>query len=291
VLRAENGDNMSITPQMELIPKLKSETILRLLERKERIDKRGLEDFRPLEILTNYIDNAEGSAYVKLGTTQVVVGVKLEIGAPYPDTPNEGVLIVNAEFVPLASPSFEPGPPDENAIELARVIDRALREFKVIKVDELALIPGKKVWITWLDIYVLDHGGNLIDASSIAAMAALLTTKMPKVEVDESKGEVIVDKSQYVDNLPIRSSVVTITIGKIGHHLIVDPTYEEEQILDAKITIAVSDDGRIAGIQKAGMGGFTAEEVKRAVRIAISKAPLIFDQLKNVVGRLKTTES
>ena len=290
-MRAENGDNMSITPQMELIPKLKSETILRLLERKERIDKRGLEDFRPLEILTNYIDNAEGSAYVKLGTTQVVVGVKLEIGAPYPDTPNEGVLIVNAEFVPLASPSFEPGPPDENAIELARVIDRALREFKVIKVDELALIPGKKVWITWLDIYVLDHGGNLIDASSIAAMAALLTTKMPKVEVDESKGEVIVDKSQYVDNLPIRSSVVTITIGKIGHHLIVDPTYEEEQILDAKITIAVSDDGRIAGIQKAGMGGFTAEEVKRAVRIAISKAPLIFDQLKNVVGRLKTTES
>lgn len=282
---------MSITPQAELIPKLKIDAILRLLERKERIDKRGLEDYRPLEIITNYIKNAEGSAYVKLGTTQVVAGVKLEVGSPYPDTPNEGVLIVNAEFVPLASPSFEPGPPDENAIELARVVDRALREYKVIDMEKLVLIPGKKVWLVWLDIYVLDHGGNLIDASSIASMAALLVTKIPRVEINKDTGEVTVDKTQYVAELPIRGSVVTITIGKIGNYLIVDPTYEEEQVTDTKITIAVSSDGKIAGIQKSGMGDLTLSDIKRAVNIALTKAPQILQQIKNSVGRLKTTEN
>ncbi len=281
---------MSITPQQELIPKLKVEAIMKLLERRERIDKRGLEDLRPIEIITNYIENAEGSAYVRLGTTQVVAGVKLEVGSPYPDTPNEGVLIVNAEFVPLASPSFEPGPPDENAIELARVIDRSLREYKVIDLSKLVLIPGKKVWIVWLDIYVLDHGGNLLDASSIASMAALLTTKIPKAEVNEQTGEVVVDKKQKVADLPVRGSVVTVTIGKIGNYLIVDPMYEEEQVLDAKLVIAVSNDGKIAGMQKSGMGYFTADEIRRAIKIALSKAPQIFEQIKSAVGRLKTTE-
>lgn len=282
---------MSVTPQAELIPKLKADAILRLLERKERIDKRGLEDFRPIEIITNYIKNAEGSAYVKLGTTQVVVGVKLEVGSPYPDTPNEGVLIVNAEFVPLASPSFEPGPPDENAIELARVIDRSLREYRAVDMKKLVLIPGKKVWLVWLDIYVLDHGGNLIDASSIAAMAALLVTKIPKAEVNKDTGEVTIDKTQYVAELPIRGSVVTVTIGKIGNYLIIDPTYEEEQIIDTKVTIAVSSDGKIVGIQKSGMGDLTLNDVKKAVNIALAKAPQILQQIENTVGRLKTTEN
>jgi len=282
---------LSVTPQAELIPKLKADAILRLLERKERIDKRGLEDFRPIEIITNYIKNAEGSAYVKLGTTQVVVGVKLEVGSPYPDTPNEGVLIVNAEFVPLASPSFEPGPPDENAIELARVIDRSLREYRAVDMKKLVLIPGKKVWLVWLDIYVLDHGGNLIDASSIAAMAALLVTKIPKAEVNKDTGEVTIDKTQYVAELPIRGSVVTVTIGKIGNYLIIDPTYEEEQIIDTKVTIAVSSDGKIVGIQKSGMGDLTLNDVKKAVNIALAKAPQILQQIENTVGRLKTTEN
>jgi exosome complex component RRP42 len=55
------------------------------------------------------IEKAEGSARVLLGKTEVMAGVKIETGEPFPDTPNEGVLTVNAELVPLASPTFEPG--------------------------------------------------------------------------------------------------------------------------------------------------------------------------------------
>ncbi len=259
---------MSTTPSnIPILPRLKKESIKSLAAKGLRLDGRGLGEYRKIVIETNYVPKAEGSALVKLGNTVVLVGVKMEVGTPFPDTPNEGVLTVNAEFVPLASPSFEPGPPDENAIELARVIDRSLREIRVIDLEKLALIPGEKVWIVWVDIYVLNHDGNLLDASALAAMAALMTTKIPRVEVGEN--EVKVDKSVKTSSLPLNHRVVTVTIGKLGDYLLIDPTEDEELVLDAKIAISVSEDGRIAGIQKMGPGYFTMEEVEKAATMAL----------------------
>ncbi len=259
---------MSTTPSnIPILPRLKKESIKSLAAKGLRLDGRGLDEYRKIVIETNYVPKAEGSALVKLGNTVVLVGIKMEVGTPFPDTPNEGVLTVNAEFVPLASPSFEPGPPDENAIELARVIDRSLREIRVIDLEKLALIPGEKVWIIWVDIYVLNHDGNLLDASALAAMAALMTTKIPRVEVGEN--EVKVDKSVKTSSLPLNHRVVTVTVGKLGDYLLIDPTEDEELVLDAKIAISVSEDGRIAGIQKMGPGYFTIEEVEKAASMAL----------------------
>ena len=259
---------MSTTPSnIPILPRLKKESIKSLVAKGLRLDGRRLDEYRKIVIETNYVPKAEGSALVKLGNTVVLVGVKMEVGTPFPDTPNEGVLTVNAEFVPLASPSFEPGPPDENAIELARVIDRSLREIRVIDLEKLALIPGEKVWIVWVDIYILNHDGNLLDASALAAMAALMTTRIPKVEVGEN--EVKVDKKVKTSSLPLNHRVVTVTVGKLGEYLLVDPTEDEELVLDAKIAISVSEDGRIAGIQKMGPGDFTIEEVEKAASLAL----------------------
>ncbi|MGC8679505.1 MAG: exosome complex protein Rrp42, partial [Fervidicoccaceae archaeon] len=156
---------MSVTPSVyPLVPKIQKETIVSLLEVGKRADGRGLEDIRKISIVPDYIGKSDGSALVYLGDTLVLVGVKIEPGSPYPDTPDEGVLMINAEFVPLASPLFEPGPPDENAYELARIIDRSYREIKAIELKDLVIIPGQKVLVLWNDIYVLNHSGNLIDA-------------------------------------------------------------------------------------------------------------------------------
>ncbi|MCD6084683.1 MAG: exosome complex protein Rrp42 [Desulfurococcales archaeon] len=267
---------MSITPSSDyIIPKLKAETIVSLIRKGVRASGRGLEDFRELDIVTNYIPNADGSAFVKLGNTQVIAGVKLELGTPYPDTPNEGAIVVSAEFVPAASPLFEPGPPDENAIELARVIDRSLREIKAIDLGKLVLIPGKRVWVVWIDIYVLDHDGNLIDASSIATLVALLTARVPKAEVEGE--EIRVGKSEYTGPLPMNRKVVTVTIGKIDKIMLVDPDIEEETVLDTKLVIAVSDDERIAGLQKSGMGALDKNEVLKMTELAMKKGKEIIE--------------
>lgn len=260
---------MSHTPSPGIItPRLKVSTIVNMLKKGIRGSGRGLMDYRPIEIVSGYVSNADGSALVRLGNTVVVAGVKLEVGSPYPDTPNEGALVVNAEFMPTASPTFEPGPPDENAIELARIIDRSLRELKVIDMSKLAIVPGKRVWVVYIDIYVLDHDGNLVDASSIATLAALMNTSIPRVEVEES-GSIRVDRSARASPLPISNKVVTVTVAKAESVLFVDPELDEESVTETKLIVAVSEDRRIAGLQKSGAGGLTESEIALALDIAL----------------------
>jgi exosome complex component RRP42 len=205
---------------------------------------------------------------VLLGKTEVVVGVKIEMGEPFPDTPNEGVLTVNAELTPIASPAFEAGPPDEDSIELARIVDRGIRESKCIDTSKLVIEPGKKVFVVFVDIYVLNHDGNLIDAAALAAVNALLNTKMSNYEIKE--GEVKI-KSGY-EQLPMKKHPITVTTAKIGNKLLVDPGCEEEEVMDARITFAIDDDNNICAIQKGGSGYFEPQQVIEAAKIAQTKA-------------------
>ena len=110
-----------------VISEIKKDFIYNLLIKGERIDGRKLEQYREISIERDVIRKPEGSALVKLGSSQVLVGVKMQPGEPFQDSPNRGVIITNAELVPLASPSFEPGPPNELGIELARLVDRGVR--------------------------------------------------------------------------------------------------------------------------------------------------------------------
>jgi len=251
-----------------VITKVKQKQISQLIAKGKRLDGRELTDFREIKIEQGIIERAEGSARVLLGNTEVVVGTKIETGDPFQDTPNEGVLTVNAELVPLASPGFEPGPPDESSIELARIVDRGIRESKAIDLEKLCIEPGKKVFVVFVDVYVLNHDGNLIDASALAAMAALLNTKMGKYEVED--GEVKM-KPGY-EQLPIKKHPITITSAKIGDKLVVDPWLDEEQVMDARISMAFDDDDNICAIQKGGSGYFEPKEVFEAARIAKEKA-------------------
>ncbi|MEM3457960.1 MAG: exosome complex protein Rrp42 [Candidatus Bathyarchaeia archaeon] len=259
-----------------IITRVKQKQIAQLIDKGKRLDGRELTDYREIKLEQGIIERAEGSARVLLGKTEVMVGTKIETGEPFPDTPNEGVLTVNAELVPLASSTFEPGPPDENSIELARIVDRGIRESKAIDTEKLCIEPGKKVFVVFVDVYVLNHDGNLIDASALAAMAALLNTKMPNYEIEE--GEVKL-KSGYTP-LPLKKRPITVTFAKINDKLIVDPCLEEEQVMDSRLSIAIDDDGNICAIQKGGSGYFTQEQVFEAAKIAKEKAEEMRKKLK-----------
>jgi exosome complex component RRP42 len=251
-----------------VITRIKQKQIEHLLEQGKRLDGREATEYREIKIEQGLIERAEGSARVLLGKTEVVAGVKIEVGEPFPDTPNDGVLTVNAELVPLASPTFEPGPPDENSIELARIVDRGIRESKAIDTGKLCLDPGKKVVVVFVDVYVLNHDGNLIDASALAATTALLNTKMSNYEIED--GEVKI-KSGHTQ-LPVKKHPITVTLAKINDKLIVDPWLEEEQVMDARISMAIDDDDNICAIQKGGSGYFTQEQILEASRIVKEKA-------------------
>jgi len=248
----------------EIIPRLKKDTIISLLNKGRRIDNRELNEFRRLKIEVNVVERADGSALVSLGNTMVIAGVKAVLGSPYSDTPNEGAQIVNAELIPLASPVFEPGPPDEEDVELSRVVDRTLRSAGAINLKELVIIPGVKVWHVHIDIYALNHDGNLIDASTLAAIAAAYTAKIPEVEVRGNRIKVKDERR----GLPVKDIPVTVTFAKIGNEIIVDPCYEEELVMDSRVTFGIDSKGNICSIQKGLRGTFTFEEVIKAASLA-----------------------
>ncbi|KPV63150.1 MAG: Exosome complex component Rrp42 [Candidatus Bathyarchaeota archaeon BA1] len=251
-----------------MVARVKQRRIAQLVSHGKRLDGRGLTDYREVQLEVGVIERAEGSARVRLGKTEVIVGTKVEIGEPFPDVPKEGVLTVNAELVPLASPAFEPGPPNENSIELARIVDRGIRESKAIALEKLCIEPGKRVFIIFVDVYVLNHDGNLIDASAIASLAALLNTKMLNYEVKKDKIKI---KPGYTP-LPIRNYPIAVTFAKIDDRLVVDPWLEEEQVMDARLTITVEKDGKVCAVQKGGYGYFTMQQILEAAKIAQEKA-------------------
>lgn len=163
----------------EVISEIKRNHIVNLLKSGKREDGRGLTDIRKIQVVTNCVDTADGSSRVKFGNTEVIAGVKIVPGTPFVDAPNAGVLTTGAELIPMAHPSFESGPPGENAIELARVVDRGIRESGMIDVEKLCITPGEEVWMCFVDIYALDYDGNLFDAANIATVCALKTAIVP----------------------------------------------------------------------------------------------------------------
>ena len=141
--------------------------IISLLNADTRLDGRKLTEYRqPIEVEHGIIKTAEGSARVKIGETEVMVGVKLEVGEPYPDTPDEGTIIVGAELLPMSNPEFELGPPGIQAIELARVVDRGIRESKALDFKKLCIAKGEKIWMVIIDICPINDAGNLFDAGA-----------------------------------------------------------------------------------------------------------------------------
>jgi len=248
--------------------------VRKLIEENLRIDDRGFEDFREIKIEKDVIKTAEGSARVMLGNTHVLVGIKMSVGEPFTDIPDEGVLIVNTELAPIASPTFEPGPPNENAVEISRVIDRGIRESKCIDLEKLCIEPEKEVWIINVDIHVLDHDGNLIDAGALGAITALLNTKIPKYEDKR------VVYGEYSGKLPMKDVPIAVTIEKISDKLLIDPNLEEENALEARITVATNKKGEICALQKGGNGYFTTAELEKAADLSILKGK----ELRKVVS-------
>jgi exosome complex component RRP42 len=259
---------MSAVKKTLVVEQLKRGQMNELLSKGKRLDGRGLLDSRELKVHTNVIEKAEGSARVELGNTEVIAGVKVNLGTPFPDTPDKGLLVVSAEVLPLASPYAEPGPPDESTIELARVTDRGVRESAMIDVGKLVLKEGKWVYAVFVDVSILNVDGNLFDAVSAATVAALLTTRIPKYEVKEGADPI---KTEEKIPLPIQTVPVAVTMAKIGDYLLVDPTSEEEAVMDARITLVSDDRGNICAGQKGLPGSLSVDQVIFAASTAKHK--------------------
>ncbi len=259
------------------------ENFKKMFAAEKRFDDRGLLDHRPLEVSYDVSNKAEGSARVKLGKTDVVVGVKLQVGTPYPDSPDKGNLMVSGDLLPLASPRYEIGPPKFNAIELPRLVDRGIRGSDMIELKQLVVKEGEKVWTVIIDVYPINDDGNIVDAASIGAMAALKRTNVPILDAD---GKIDYDKKSKA-KLPLLEGTMPISISffKLGDAILLDPTREEEEACTVRISFTVSKwNGKymINSCQKSGETPFTRKELESMMSILPQK----FDELNEKLKKL-----
>jgi exosome complex component RRP42 len=264
-----------------IVEHLRRQQMWDLISKGKRLDGRALDEMRPLEIELDIIKKADGSARVKLGDSEVVAGIKVETGEPFEGLENKGALIMSAEVLPTASPHIEPGPPDEDTIELARVVDRGIRESEMLDLDKLVLVPGKIVYTIFVDCSVINTDGNLLDATSYAVVSALLTCKLPVFEIQDGK---VVDTGKTQDP-PLTTIPVSITQVRIGDTIILDPRAEEEACMNARITITTNSNSDYAAIQKGFTGGFTREQIKKAAETARIKGEQVRAKLQELTNR------
>jgi exosome complex component RRP42 len=239
--------------------------IMEYMKAGKRFDERNLLDFRDLTIETNISNKAEGSARIRLGKTEVLAGIKMGLGVPYTDSPNSGVLTVTAELLPLSSDKYEPGPPSDDSIEVARIVDRGIRESEFIDLKKLCIEEGKEVWTVFLDIYPINDAGNLIDAAAMASVAALMSAVMPKTEKKDKDSPTRIQFGEFTNKkLPLKEAMpLTMTFHKLGNAIFIDPVTEEEESSEARLSVAVSQikkENYINALQKGGSVPFTIEE-------------------------------
>jgi len=263
--------------------KITRKNVAEALNSNERLDGRKLLEQRQIEISFGVSNKAEGSVRVKMGKTEVLAGIKMGVQEPYTDHENEGTMMTSMELLPLASSNFEYGQPSIEAVEIARVVDRGIRESRFIDFAKLSIVDGEKVWSVFIDLVTINDDGNLIDASALAAILALLAARFPVYDEKADKIEFgeFTDKKLplNLENLPL-----TMTFFKLGEKIFIDPTGEEEDVTEGRITIEVSKPAgekseMINAMQKGGDATFSVEEVGSMVE----EATKIFKKLKSLV--------
>ncbi len=264
------------------VSNLTKERLRKMFAEEKRFDSRSLLDFRELSVEFDVSNKAEGSARVRLGKTDVVVGIKLEVGAPYPDSLEKGNLMISGDLLPMASPRFESGPPGFESIELPRLVDRAIRESGIIDFTKLVITPGEKVWTIIIDVYPINDDGNLIDAATLAALAALHKAEFPNLDENSR----IDYKTKTGKKLPLNSDISPISFSffKLGNSIILDPTREEEEACDTRITFGISKwNGQfmLNSCQKKGEAVLTSEDISKMMEIIPKKFEELDKKLKN----------
>ncbi|XP_048772793.2 exosome complex component RRP45-like [Ostrea edulis] len=256
--------------------------IIQALGERKRLDGRQPYDYRKLKIT---FGADRGCCKVNIGQTLVLAQVSCEIASPRAVRPSDGILFVNVELSPMASPAFEAGRMSDLGVEINRLLERCLRESRCVDTESLCIISGEKVWQIRVDVNVMNHDGNIVDCCSIAAIAALAHFRRPDVSVDGSK--VIVHPSDEKDPIPLSVHhmpiCVTFSFYDQGKFLLVDPTDKEEKVMDGKMVIGMNKHREICTLQVSGEMLLLKDQVLRCSNIAVVKVAEITELIQTAL--------
>lgn len=194
-------------------------------------------------------------------------------------------MFFNVELSPMASPGFELGRQSDLLVKLNRQLERCLRNSKCIDTESLCVVLGEKVWQIRVDVHVLNHDGNLMDASSIAAITALCHFRRPDVGIHGE--EVTVYSPLERDPIPLSiyhmPICVSISFYQQGTYLLVDPSEREERVMDGLLMMAMNKHREICSIQSSGGIMLLKDQVLRCSKVASMKVSEITELIQKAL--------
>ncbi|KAM3271002.1 exosome complex exonuclease RRP42 isoform X1 [Capsicum chacoense] len=257
-----------------------------------RNDGRKRLTYRPIYVETGVIPQANGSARVKLGETDVIASVKAELGKPRVSHPDQGKVYIYVECSPTAEPSFERRGGDELSTELSTALERSLLGGKSgagagINSASLLIKEGKVCWDLYVDCLVISSDGNLLDALGAAIKAALSNTGIPRVQVREAassdeQADVDVSDEEFLQ-FDTSGVPVIVTLTKVGRHYIVDATSEEESLMSSAVSISVNRHGMICGLTKRGGAGLDPSVILDMISVAKHVSEQLLNKLDSEI--------
>jgi ribonuclease PH len=200
-----------------------------------RTDKRKPADMRPVQIITDALMTAEGSALIKVGNTHVLCAASVEDTVP-PFLRNSGKGWVTAEYsmLPRATAKRTPrevtkGRASGRTHEIQRLIGRSMRSV----VDMNAL--GERT--VMLDCDVIQADGGTRTASITGAFVALALALRQLVQFG------------VLRSMPLRDYVAATSVGLVGGVPMLDLCYEEDSQADVDMNVVMTGAGSFIEVQ------------------------------------------
>jgi len=247
-----------------------------------RNDGRSRRDFRPIELESNVIASASGSARFCLASSDIIVGIKPEIDVPAPNTPNEGKIEFFVDCSANSLLDFEGRGGEELALEISNCLRITYSSPHAFDLKSLCILPKHQCWKLYVDILILQCAGNLYDAISMAVKSALFNTRIPRVSsalLDGGNVDVVLsDDPHDCDRLNVKSSPLLITVCKIGDHCVVDPSIEEEICSTASVVIGVSGD-KVTSMKTVSGGSLHPDTITTCIDLALNTSRSLNEKL------------
>lgn len=264
-----------------------------------RTDGRKRLIYRPIHLQTGVIPQANGSARVKMGGTEVIASVKAELGRPSSLQPDKGKVFINVDCSPTAAPIFEGRGGEELSAELSGALQKCLLGGKSgagagIDLSSLSVVGGKICWDLYIDGLVVSADGNLLDALGAAIKAALSNTGIPKVNVaagasSDEQPEVDISDEEFLQ-FDTSAVPVIITLTKVGRHYIVDATPEEESHMNSAVSMSVNRQGHICGLTKRGSAGLDPSVILDMISVAKHVSEQMMNKLDSEIAAAEACE-
>ncbi|KAG7376525.1 Exosome complex component RRP43 [Phytophthora pseudosyringae] len=266
---ATNGGEVALSFSADMYKKLfPAEYMRKCLSSKVRPDSRTVEAARAVQLQTDVVQTAASSSLVKLGKTSVLTAIKLAVGAPAVATPDQGEIAIQVHLSPLCSSRFTVGRPSEEAQSIGSQLNRIIVGSRVVEMESLSIVKGQSAWKLMVDVYCVDHDGNVLDAALTSIMAALKTLKLPATTVSETDNVVSVVPDGDTTPLRVEHGAYATSFAVVDGVVLIDPTSDEEDLASAAFSLSYSTDGQLCGVHKAGGAIVAPSAMQRCMQTA-----------------------